>query len=62
MTTKKDLKKRVRARHAKTGDSYSTARLHVLRGKDPEHVDQDISPKRITAIALTRIIHEYGNS
>ena len=53
MTTKKDLKKRVRARQAKTGESYSTARLHVLRGKDPEHVDQGISPKRITAIALS---------
>ncbi|MFO7904387.1 MAG: hypothetical protein ACQESR_10020 [Planctomycetota bacterium] len=53
MTTKKDLKKRVRARQAKTGESYSTARLHVLRGKDPQHVDQDISPKRITAIALS---------
>ena len=28
-------------------------RLHVLRGKDPEHVDQGSSPKRITAIALS---------
>ena len=53
MTTKKDLKKRVRVRQAKTGESYSTARLHVLRGKDPEHVDQGISHKRITAIALS---------
>ncbi len=53
MTTKKDLKKRVRARRAKTGESYSTARLQVLRAKDPEHVDQGISPKRFTAIALS---------
>ena len=52
MTTKKDLKKRVRARQAKTGESYSTARVHVLRGEDPEHVDQGMAPKRITAIAL----------
>jgi hypothetical protein len=53
MTTKKDLKKRVRARQAKTGESYSTARLHVLRGKDPEHVDLGILHQRITAIALS---------
>src|SRR5438105_576891 len=30
MTAKKDLKKRVRARQAGTGESYSTARRHVL--------------------------------
>ena len=53
MTTKKGLKKRVRARQARTGESYSTARLHVLRGKHLEQVDQDIFPKRITAIALS---------
>ena len=53
MTTQKDLKKRVRAMQVKTGESYSTARLHVLRGKASEHVDQGISPKRITAAALS---------
>jgi hypothetical protein len=40
-------------RQAKTGESYSTARLHVLRGKDPKHGDQGIAPKRITAIVLS---------
>jgi hypothetical protein len=53
MTTKKDLKIRVRARQAKTGESYSTARLHVLRTRDPEQADQGIFPQRITAIALS---------
>ena len=31
MTAKIDLKKRIRARQAKTGERYSTARMHVLR-------------------------------
>ncbi|MGZ3459390.1 MAG: hypothetical protein ACXU86_12910 [Archangium sp.] len=30
MTIKKDLKKRVRERQEKTGESYTTARMHVL--------------------------------
>ncbi|QRN94686.1 hypothetical protein JRI60_37045 [Archangium violaceum] len=30
MTLKKNLKKRVRARQEKTGESYTTARMHVL--------------------------------
>ncbi|MFL5352075.1 hypothetical protein [Archangium sp.] len=30
MTVKKDLKKRIRERQEKTGESYSTARMHVL--------------------------------
>lgn len=31
MTVKKDLKKRVRERQEKTGESYTTARMHVLK-------------------------------
>ncbi|PTL78805.1 hypothetical protein [Vitiosangium sp. GDMCC 1.1324] len=30
MTVKKDLKKRIRERQEKTGESYTTARMHVL--------------------------------
>jgi hypothetical protein len=30
MTAKKDLKRRIRARQAETGESYVTARRHVL--------------------------------
>ena len=32
MTAKKDLKRRVRERQAKTGESYTAARAHVLAG------------------------------
>lgn len=31
MTVKKDLKKRIRERQEKTGESYTTARMHVLK-------------------------------
>jgi len=34
MTAHKDLKKTIRARQEKTGESYTTARLHVLRARD----------------------------
>ncbi|MBM4195161.1 MAG: hypothetical protein FJ202_12400 [Gemmatimonadetes bacterium] len=33
MTTGKDLKRLVRARMAKTGESYTTARMHLLHAK-----------------------------
>jgi hypothetical protein len=37
MTAKRDLKKRVRARQAKTGESYTAARRHVVAAKtEPE--------------------------
>lgn len=37
MTAKKDLKRRIRARQAQTGESYTTARRHVLAARpDPE--------------------------
>jgi hypothetical protein len=35
MTAKRDLKKRVRDRQQRTGESYTTAREHVLAGRDP---------------------------
>jgi hypothetical protein len=38
MTADKDLKKAIRARQEKTGESYTTARLHVLRARD-ENLD-----------------------
>ncbi len=41
MTAKKDLKRRVRERQAQTGESYVTARRHVVaQAPEPE------SPKR----------------
>jgi uncharacterized protein YndB with AHSA1/START domain len=35
MVSDKDLKRRVRARMEKTGESYTTARVHILRKKQP---------------------------
>jgi plasmid stability protein len=41
MQPNKDLKRLIRARAAKTGESYSTARRHVLRaGTEGEHAMQ----------------------
>lgn len=37
MTTQKDLKKRIRARMARTGERYAAAREHVLRERDESH-------------------------
>ncbi len=39
MTTQKTLKRRVRARAAKTGESYTAARAQVLRKTDPPEPD-----------------------
>jgi hypothetical protein len=36
MTRKRDLKKRIRDRQAKTGESYTTARRHVLAARDTD--------------------------
>jgi hypothetical protein len=36
MTRKRDLKKRIRDRQAKTGETYTTARRHVLAARDEE--------------------------
>jgi hypothetical protein len=37
MTARKHLKERIRARMAKTGESYSSARRHVLNAIPPDH-------------------------
>jgi hypothetical protein len=54
MTDHNDLKKLIRARKAKTGESYTAARLHVLRDRDallaPEIPAP--SPTRVEAIVL----------
>lgn len=34
MTAKRDLKRRIRARQARTGETYTTARRHVLAARD----------------------------
>ena len=47
MTAKKDLKRRVRERQAKTGESYTAARAHVVAGaKDsPEQSEEATEPE-----------------
>ena len=52
MTVKSDLKKRIRARQAKTGESYTAARAHMLRARDGDPGPQTDSAERVTAIVL----------
>ena len=47
MTAKRDLKKRVRDRQAKTGESYTAARRHVLAAK-PEETEGTSVPEPAT--------------
>ena len=49
MTAKRDLKKRVRARQAKTGESYTAARRHVMAAKPADHEDR---PDEAEAVGL----------
>jgi tetratricopeptide (TPR) repeat protein len=52
MTHKSDLKKRIRARQAKTGESYTTARMHVLRARDELVDDKSSEVERVIAVVL----------
>lgn len=51
MTTRSDLKKRVRARQAKTGESYTTARAHVI-GALKNAPQPDLPVDRVQAVVL----------
>jgi tetratricopeptide (TPR) repeat protein len=57
MTAQKDLKHLIRDRQAKTGESYSTARAHVMRerasrlGLEPDN-PAAVAPSRLDAIVL----------
>ncbi len=51
MTTQGDLKKRVRSRKAKTGESYAAARAHVIGALKPA-ADADTQPEHATAVVL----------
>lgn len=44
MTAKKDLKRRVRERQERTGESYTTARAHVIAQADPEPEPEQPEP------------------
>lgn len=52
MTANKDLKKRIRDRQAKTGESYTTARIHVLRERHALFGSEKSTEDRITAVVL----------
>ncbi|WP_257455297.1 hypothetical protein [Archangium lipolyticum] len=56
MTLKKNLKKRVRARQEKTGESYTTARMHVL------NQEQARGPKvsQVSLREVTPLVDEVG--
>jgi hypothetical protein len=52
MTHKSDLKKRIRARQAKTGESYTTARMHVLGARNALVDDNPPGVERVTVVVL----------
>ena len=49
MTAQRDLKNRIRARQEKTGESYTTAREHVLRA---QRQLTGSTPERLQAVVL----------
>jgi hypothetical protein len=59
MTTQKTLKRRIRARAGKTGESYTAARAQLLRRAEPEAAvqpaDEPPAPEPIDAMALTGV-------
>ena len=52
MTVQGDLKQRIRTRRAKTGESYTTARAHVLRAREPADEQPAAQSERVSAIVL----------
>ena len=52
MTAKKDLKKRIRERQAKTGESYTTARMHIIRERESLLTRKNEKSDRMTAVIL----------
>ena len=50
MTAKRDLKKRVRDRQAKTGESYTAARRHVIAGAEPAPAAKVSEPIAVDAL------------
>jgi len=68
MTAKKDLKKLIRDRQTKTGESYTAARAQLLRDRGTQSVGEAAPPVRAEAIVLKvnaqsariRIAGEHG--
>lgn len=55
MTQQRDLKRRIRDRMAKTGESYVTARLHVLADR-PEPAPEPAPDSRVPAFEVVETI------
>lgn len=53
MTQQKDLKKRIRERQARTGERYSTARMHVLGDQMETLAPKAPASTRTEAVVLT---------
>jgi len=53
MTTQKTLKRRVRARAAKTGESYTAARAQLLRKADPPAPAPEPPPDTMALTGMT---------
>lgn len=47
MTTKRDLKRRVRHRQARTGEAYVTARRHVVAARPAAQLEADAEPEAV---------------
>jgi len=61
MTAKRDLKKRVRERQAKTGESYTTAREHVLAGREAPEPEPAREPMSVLELVdLTPAAERLG--
>jgi len=59
MTAKRDLKRRIRARQARTGESYTTARRYVLAARDGEGPDP-ATPASSAPIDVVEVIDVSG--
>lgn len=61
MTTQKTLKHRVRARAAKTGESYTAARSQLLRKAEPARPDPPDTPDTMALTGMTDEAMERGS-
>lgn len=64
MTDKKDFKKLVRERMAKTGESYTSARMHLLRSGPWEQIDEETEASLAREVEARgiRVIHEASGA
>lgn len=58
MTAKKHLKRRIRARQAATGESYTTARRHVLAARPEAEPEPEPELSSLTPVEPTIVVEE----